>query len=118
MDNQTLNLNHEPKTCPAIGFQKVSVCVPVTVKPFAKAGAAETLCCGDPVVKSDENKCKGTKNGTCTFTVTQVICVKVPVEFGATADTGDTFVECKGASESDICRDCNNEKDDEHWEDD
>ena len=106
MNNQALTADFEVKTCPAIGFQKVSVCVPVTVKPFAKAGATETICCGDPIVKSGDIKCNGTKNGTCTFTVTQVICVKVPVEFGATTDTGDTFVDCKSASASDICHDC------------
>jgi hypothetical protein len=57
------------------------------------------------VVKPGENKCGGTKNGVCTFTITQEICVKVPVVFGATSDVGDTFVECKGASEQNICND-------------
>ena len=106
MSNQTSIAGVEPQTCPATGFQKVSVCVPVTIKPFAKAGATKTTCCGDPVVKSGDNKCNGTKNGTCTLTITQDICVKVPVEFGAISEVGDTFVECKGASNLDICHDC------------
>ena len=30
----------------------------------------------------------------------------VPVEFGAVASVGDTYVNCNGASASDICTDC------------
>lgn len=111
MDNQVLSAENKSQTCPATEFQKVSVCVPVTIKPFAKAGVTETICCGNPVVKSGENKCNGSKNGTCTFTITQDICVKVPVEFGATSDVGDTFVVCKEASGSNICKGCGHKSD-------
>ena len=34
------------------------------------------------------------------------ICVAVPVEFGAGATVGDSFVSCNGASETDICTGC------------
>lgn len=30
----------------------------------------------------------------------------VPVEFGAVATVGDSYVNCNGASEQDICTDC------------
>lgn len=46
------------------------------------------------------------KNGTCVFTVSQNICVEVPVEFGAVAEVGDTYVSCSGATAEDICTDC------------
>ena len=34
------------------------------------------------------------------------ICVEVPVEFGAVATVGDTYVACNGASADEICPDC------------
>lgn len=29
----------ETQTCPAVGYQSASICVPVTVTPFAQTGA-------------------------------------------------------------------------------
>lgn len=101
------------QTCPAVAFQKPTVCVPVTVSPFARAGATSTKCCGDPVVTSGRNTCGGTKNGQCVFTVLQSICVEVPIEFGATAVVGDTFVDCVKASAEDICSDCDKDPHDD-----
>lgn len=34
------------------------------------------------------------------------ICVAVPVEFGAVASVGDSYVSCNGSSNQDICTDC------------
>lgn len=96
----------EDQTCPAVGYQAASICVPVTVTPFAKTGATSTKCCGNPVVTSGKNTCGGTKNGACAFTISQDICVAVPVAFGAEATVGDTFVNCMGASADDVCTDC------------
>ncbi len=89
-----------------MAYQLSSVCVPVTVTPFAKAGTTVTKCCTKPTVTAGENTCSGIKNGQCVFTVSQDICVEVPVEFGATATVGDTYVACNGASADDICPDC------------
>lgn len=106
MDNLEKNLVQEDQTCPVVAFQSSTICVPVTVTPFAKAGVTFTKCCGNAVVTAGKNTCGGVKNGTCAFTVSQDICVAVPVEFGAVASTGDTFVNCNGASADDICTDC------------
>ena len=73
----------EPQTCDATGFQKATVCVPVTVTPFAIASPSTTLCCGDPIVTPGVQICPGVVNRSCHFTMTQNICVAVPVEFGA-----------------------------------
>lgn len=51
----------ENQTCPAVGYQAASVCVPVTVTPFAEAGKTITKCCGDPVVVSGRDTCEGVK---------------------------------------------------------
>ena len=58
------------------------------------------------VLFSDANGCEGLKNGSCFFTITQDICVAVPVAFGAVATVSDAYVACNGASSEDICTDC------------
>lgn len=107
--NDSIQALTEDQTCPATGYQSVSVCVPVTVTPYARTGATYTKCCGNPVVTPGLNTCGGTKNGTCSFTISQDICVAVPVSFGAVASVGDTYVACNGASADDICTDCGRE---------
>jgi len=102
---------NEPKdtpivTCPTVGYQTADVCVPVTVTPYATTGSPVTSCCGDPIIVAGRKTCDGTKNGSCIFTITQRVCVAVPVEFGATAVPGDTYVDCIGSS-ADECVDCN-----------
>ena len=96
----------EDQTCPTVRYQSASICVPVTVNPFAKTGATFTKCCGVPVVIPGKVTCEGERNGSCVFTIAQDICVAVPVEFGATATVGDAFVSCNGASADDICTGC------------
>lgn len=92
--------------CPAIAYQSVSVCAPVTVTPSAVEGKAVTSCCGDPVVTPGTNICAGTKNGTCSFTISQNLCIAVPVYFTAKAAVGDSYVTCEGASADNLCAEC------------
>ena len=106
MVNLNSEVPNESQTCPAVGYQSASICVPVTVTPFAQAGITTTRCCGDPVITQGREVCGGVKNGSCFFTITQNICVAVPVEFGAVATVGDSYINCNGASEQDICTDC------------
>ena len=61
------------QTCPAVGYQSASVCVPVTVTPFAQAGATTTKCCGSPVVTPGRVTCEGIRSGACEFTISQDI---------------------------------------------
>ena len=106
MPEKTILTAAEEQTCPAVGYQSATVCVPVTVIPYASAGETYTRCCGTPVVTAGQNTCGGTKNGTCVFTISQDLCMEVPVVFGATAEVGSTYVTCNGASAEDICTDC------------
>ena len=99
-------INQTEQTCPTVAYQMSSVCVPVKVTPFARTGATFTKCCGNATVTPGLAICDGVKNGTCVFTVSQNICVEVPVEFGATAEVGETYVNCNGATAVDICTDC------------
>lgn len=104
--NTNADTMSESQTCPAVGYQAASICVPVTVTPFAQTGTTVTKCCGSPVVIPGREVCGGVKNGSCFFTISQDICVAVPVEFGAVATVGDSYVSCNGASENDICTSC------------
>ncbi|MDY3014147.1 MAG: hypothetical protein SOR61_02940 [Evtepia sp.] len=96
----------EDQTCPSVGYQSASICVPITVTPFARTGATITKCCGDAVVTPGRVVCEGTKNGSCSFTISQDICVAVPVVFGATATEGEAYVACGSATSEDVCSDC------------
>lgn len=93
-------------TCPAVGYQRASVCVPVTVTPFASVGDTTTYCCGDPVITNGLSICPGVTRGTCTFTITQEVCIAVPVVFGATASVDDYAVQCLGVGDATTCADC------------
>lgn len=99
-------LQQQVETCPATGYQAASVCVPVTIRPFATPGTTITYCCGAPVITPGTIECPGTVNGSCTFTITQNICTAVPVEFGATSRIGNLYVLCGETSGDDICTDC------------
>ncbi|MGI5921505.1 MAG: hypothetical protein ACOX6I_07190 [Syntrophomonadaceae bacterium] len=70
----------------------VDVCVPVTVKPFAYTGPVKTICCNSPGINT--GSCTGEPNGSCFFTVSQTICVEVPVIVGADVTPGPTYVQC------------------------
>lgn len=93
------DINNEPivtksDSCPTIGYQEVSVCVPVEVKPYAEIGEIETICLGESIVVSG-GECKGKpKDSTCKFTITQKIQVAVPVTFGAETEVGEAGIDC------------------------
>ncbi|WP_033166312.1 hypothetical protein [Clostridium sp. KNHs205] len=90
------------KTCPTSAFQLATVCVPITVVPYAKAGIPTTTCYGEPYVSPGKKECCGRPNGTCSFTLSQKILVEVPVVFGAKAVVGNTSVDCDCVSAKDL----------------
>lgn len=91
--------------CTTVGYQKAAVCVPVTITPFAYAEPTTTFCCGNPIIASETGTCAGI-NGSCHFTISQKICVAVPVDFGAVASVGAPVVQCGNATNKDICTNC------------
>lgn len=46
--------DNQEQTCPSVAYQMSTVCVPVTVTPFARAGATVTKCCGATVVTPEK----------------------------------------------------------------
>lgn len=85
----------EEETCPVLGFQDVTVGVPVEIKPFAQVGKVTTECVGKPIVKRGESKCDGRPGQVCRFTVSQKMRVEVPVVFGAKTRVGEASIDCK-----------------------
>lgn len=90
-------------TCLKIAYQRAVVTVPVAVKPYSVAGPTNTLCCSDPVITNV--RWTGSKEQICYFTITQEICIEIPVQFGAEAYVGAPGVDCLGTSLED-CEDC------------
>lgn len=87
----------EVQPCDRTFFQIETVCVPVTVTPFAEPGEATATCCGNPIVSAD-NPCMGNRK-SCTFTIRQKLCIEIPIRFGAAVETGDAVVQCGDVSE-------------------
>lgn len=102
MENNKNFFSQENLPCPAVGYQAVNVKLPVTISGYAQAGVPVTKCCGPAIVLSGGSLGHGVKNGCCNFTIGQNIIVSIPVDFGAQATTGDTYVECLGASATEI----------------
>ncbi len=86
-------------------YQRVTVNVPIAVKPFSFTGETKTTCCSDPIIKKITYACNSNKEQVCYFTISQEICVEVPVYFGAAAYAGKFRVKCHEAS-TDDCSDC------------
>lgn len=80
------------ESCEAVFFQKEKVCVPVKVTPFANPGMATATCCGEPSVVVG-GQCQGNRT-SCDFTITQTLCIEIPISFGAVIETGAAVVQC------------------------
>lgn len=89
-------------TCTSVGAQYADVSLPIKVKPFAAIAKVETDCCSEPAV-AVRRICEGGCTG-CEMTVTQSICVKITVEYGAAAEAGETSVTCRYAPGGPPCR--------------
>lgn len=102
MSNKRVTSGTTP--CEVVAYQKAGVCVPVTVKPQVTTGTIVTICCGTPEIKQGA-VCSGGAT-ECSFTVTQTVCVKVPLTFGADATVGQAGIDCGEPSLTDICTNC------------
>lgn len=90
--------------CETTVFQEIGVCVPITVTPSAIVGAINVTCCGEAEV-SDTEDCGTNGPPSCTFYVTQNLCVEVPIRFSAMGEPGQQVVTC-GVPNQDGCT-CN-----------
>ena len=89
-------LQYQPdESCPANGCSKIStqcvdVTAPVILVPTAVTGSPTVTCQGNPTVT-----CTTNADGTmCTVTLTQQICVSIPVRYGVTMSCCDPTIAC------------------------
>lgn len=64
-------------------YQKAKLNVPVTIKSFARADDIQVHCCYEP------DDC------SCSNTINLHICMKIPVNTGATVEVGQPFLHCE-----------------------
>lgn len=95
----------DPSACSNVFYQTDLVSVPVKVVPFAKAGPCTTVCCGSPVITAGDT-CQGEIDQVCEFTITQKLCIKLPLHFGAAVKVDHAKVQCGSVSETEC--DCKN----------
>jgi hypothetical protein len=84
------------KVCPAVVYRLVNVSVPVTVTPTARTGHPSVKCFGRPNVCVGIPFCCNDKPTSCSFVISQQVCVGIPVAIGATVCNDDPFVNCCG----------------------
>lgn len=84
------------KNCTVLTYQSANVSVPITVKPRVNTGPISTFCCGEPKVTPASYTVKynsGSGSGCC-YTISQNICIEIPVEFSANAYANPPRVIC------------------------
>lgn len=79
-----------PVQCPATVHEAVCVQATITITPDVTVGEIESFCVGGPVIGA----CPGTPEMECTFTVSQNICVQVPLNFSANATAVPSGIVC------------------------
>jgi len=79
-----------PITCPATVHETVCVQADVIITPAVEVGEIESFCVGGPVIGA----CPGTPVLECSFTVSQNICVQVPLSFSADATAVPSGIVC------------------------
>lgn len=92
-----------PGECETTTYQTATVCAPVTVIPLAAPGTIITTCCGEPDVKSGKECPSGAPQ--CQFTVSQRVCIEIPIKFGAKTQVGSPSISC-GEPDTEGCQDC------------
>lgn len=103
------NNNGDPGdgSCPRDVYVPATVCADINITPYVQHRCEPTLhCCGEPRLSSTPTSCPGVKNQTIHFTVSQDICIKIPLEFGATTLVGEPFVQAGNPTLEDICSGC------------
>ncbi|MGI5852184.1 MAG: hypothetical protein ACOX77_08770 [Caldicoprobacterales bacterium] len=86
--------------CETIVHETVCVQGTVTITPDLMSGPSRSFCVGPPII----GECPGELARTCTFTVSQNICVQIPLRFSATASAVSNGVVC-GTPEVGPCPD-------------
>ena len=87
----------DPEGCSTAASQCVDVAFPVEVSPSAIVGEITASCQGMPTVtcRTDGNR------NVCILTVTQQICLTIPVEYNVTTCAGAAVIACSDEDDRD-----------------
>lgn len=96
-------LQEEVEVCESIVHETVCVQGSVTITPNVVSGPATSFCIGNPIIGS----CPGELRRNCVFTVSQKICVQIPLTFSATASAVGNGIVC-GIPDIGRCDHCYN----------
>ena len=88
--------------CNKIVTQCVDVTAPVTLIPTASLGTVTVACQGVPMVNCVTDPC-GTSS---TITVTQRVCVTIPVRYDVSMNTSDPTISCAEGGPYGPCSPC------------
>jgi hypothetical protein len=95
LPSPTEELLHCPMSgCNKNGTQCVEVSQPVVLTPSATVGTPTLSCQGTPTVTCETNAA----HTACTVTLTQSVCVTVPVQYGVTMTAGEASIACEHGS--------------------
>lgn len=83
----------EEAACTSVITQCADVSIPIKLTPHAVVGHPETFCCGEAIVtvQTSQGRC----GCDCQITITQPVCIRIPVTFITGAESGDTCVSYK-----------------------
>lgn len=76
--------------CSKLITQCVDVTAPVILTPTSSLGTVTVACQGAPCVSCQADPC-GT---SATITLTQQVCVTIPVRYGVSMSSGETTIAC------------------------
>ena len=77
-------------SCNKIGTQCVDVSESLVLTPAVTVGTATVTCQGVPVITCETDA----GGATCTVTMTQQVCVSVPIRYGVTLTSGEPTISC------------------------
>lgn len=73
--------------CTRVVQQCTNIRVPIKLKPVANVGEIQSACCGKPEVSCHLLKCGD--DTVYELTITQSLCIRIPIEYGIEADVGE-----------------------------
>ena len=77
--------------CVKMGYQYANVSSPIQLKPNIKIGDIDVECCNEPVVECCDCKC----DSKCEITITQKVCIKIPICYEIDACVGESVIDCE-----------------------
>ena len=83
------------RSCNQAGTQCVEIAAPLTFTPEITVGNVTVSCQGTPVSTCET----GEGGANCTVTMTQRVCVSVPIQYSGTVESNEPTIACAGGAD-------------------